>query len=86
MLPTRHPRREDPDAIIREILNGMPDADDTVVIPDREEAICWALDHAQDGDVVVLCGKGHESYQEIDGEKRHMDEREIVSDYMKKHP
>ena len=85
VVTSDNPRSEDPDAIIREILGGMCDAKCAVVIRDRTEAICWALDHGQDGDVIVLCGKGHEAYQEIDGEKRPMDEREIVSDYMKKH-
>ena len=47
------------------------------------EAIRWALDHARPGDVIVLCGKGHETYQEVGHEKRHMDEREIVAEYLK---
>ena len=46
------------------------------------EAIHWALDHAQSGDVIALCGKGHETYQEINHVKHHMDEREIVADYL----
>ena len=54
------------------------------VIEDRVEAIHWALDHARAGDVIVLCGKGHETYQEVGHEKRHMDEREIVADYLRK--
>ena len=39
------------------------------------------MDHAQPGDVIALCGKGHETYQEVCGEKRHMDERELVAAY-----
>ena len=42
------------------------------------------MDHAQAGDVIVLCGKGHETYQEVGHVKHHMDEREIVADYLKK--
>ncbi len=53
-----------------------------VVITDRVEAIHYAMDHAQKDDVIVLCGKGHETYQEVNHEKRHMDEREIVADYL----
>ena len=45
------------------------------------EAIRWAMDHAQPGDVIVLCGKGHETYQEVNHVKHHMDEREIVAEY-----
>ena len=53
-----------------------------VVVEDRIEAIHWAMDHAQPGDVIVLCGKGHETYQEVNHVKHHMDEREIVADYL----
>ena len=49
------------------------------VIPDRREAIAWAISHHEPGDVIVLAGKGHETYQEINGVKHHMDEREIVA-------
>ena len=54
-----------------------------VVVEDRVEAIHYCLDHALTGDVIVLCGKGHETYQEIDHVKHHMDEREIVAEYLK---
>lgn len=52
------------------------------VICDRVEAIHWAMDHAQPGDVIALCGKGHETYQEVNHEKHHMDEREIVAEHL----
>ena len=55
------------------------------VVEDRVEAIHWAMDHAQAGDVIVLCGKGHETYQEVGHEKRHLDEREVVADYIAEH-
>ena len=44
--------------------------------------IHYCLDHAQPGDVIALCGKGHETYQEINHVKHHMDEREIVAQYL----
>lgn len=53
------------------------------VMENRVEAIHWAMDQAQPGDVIVLCGKGHETYQEINHVKYHMDEREIVAEYLK---
>lgn len=53
------------------------------VIVDRPEAIHWALAHAQKDDIIVLMGKGHETYQEVNHVKHHMDEREIVADYFK---
>ena len=49
-----------------------------VEIPDRKEAIAYAIHHGEPGDIVVLAGKGHEDYQEIKGKKYPMDER--VSD------
>ena len=52
------------------------------VIDDRVEAIHWALDNAMAGDVILLAGKGHEDYQIIGHEKHHMDEREIVAEYL----
>ena len=85
VVTSDNPRSEDPDKIIEEILAGMSGPAEPVVIENRIDAIAWALDHAQRGDVVVLCGKGHETYQEIRSEKYHLDEREIVSEYMKNH-
>ena len=55
------------------------------VIENRREAIRQAMEMAVGGDIVVLAGKGHETYQEIRSEKCHLDEREIVSEYMKNH-
>ena len=48
--------------------------------PDRRRAIAWALEQGQPGDVIVLAGKGHETYQEVNGVQLPMDEREIVRD------
>ncbi len=84
VVTSDNPRSEDPMAIINDILPGLAGSDTPyVVIPDREEAIAYAMDHAQSGDVIVLCGKGHETYQEIGGVKRHMDEREIVAAHLR---
>lgn len=77
-----NPRTEDPKAILADILTGAADRETPhTVIPDRREAIRWALAHAQPGDTVVLAGKGHETYQEIDGVQHHMDEREEIAAY-----
>lgn len=83
VVTTDNPRTERPGAIIEDILEGMKERKTPyIVIEDRVEAIHWALDHAQPGDVIVLCGKGHETYQEVNHVKHHMDEREIVADYL----
>ena len=51
------------------------------VEPDRRAAIAWALEQGRPGDVIVLAGKGHETYQEINGVRHHLDEREVVAEY-----
>ncbi len=83
IVTSDNPRTEEPEAIIREILAGMEGtATPYVAIENRIEAIHYALDHARRGDVVVLAGKGHETYQVIGHEKRHLDEREVVAAYV----
>jgi len=83
VVTTDNPRTEQPADIIADILPGMEGYDTPyVVVEDRIEAIHWAMDHAEAGDVIVLCGKGHETYQEINHVKHHMDEREIVAEYL----
>ena len=84
VVTSDNPRTEDPDAIIQDILAGMEGCRTPyVAITDRVQAIRYAMDHARPGDVIVLCGKGHETYQVVGTEKRHMDEREIVAEYLK---
>ncbi len=84
VVTTDNPRTERPGDIIADILPGLAGSDTPyVVVEDRVEAIHYCLDHALTGDVIVLCGKGHETYQEIDHVKHHMDEREIVAEYLK---
>lgn len=70
--------------IIEDIKAGMRRTDGKyVVIPDRREAIRYCMEHAEDADIVVLAGKGHEDYQEIEGVKHHFDEREVVADIIR---
>ena len=57
-----------------------------VTVPDRKEAIKYCMEHAEDGDIIVLAGKGHEDYQEIKGIKQPMDERELIADIIKENP
>ena len=83
VVTSDNPRTEKPGDIIADILPGLEGSDTPhVVIEDRVEAIHWIMDHAQPGDVIALCGKGHETYQEINHVKHHMDEREIVAEYL----
>ena len=85
IVTSDNPRTEDPEAIISDILAGMEHTDTPrEVICSRPEAIEWAIRSHRPGDVIVLAGKGHEDYQIVGHEKRHMDEREIVADILRK--
>ena len=85
IITSDNPRTEEPQAIIDDIKIGMLKTEgDYVEICDRREAIAYAIHHAKRGDVIVLAGKGHEDYQEINGVKYDMDERVIIADILKK--
>ena len=79
IVTSDNPRSEDPQAIIDDILAGMDGKTKRQVIPDRREAIAWAVKNAKKDDIIVLMGKGQETYQEIGGQKLHLDEREEVA-------
>lgn len=82
VITSDNPRNEKPREIIDEIIPGTFGFDvPTHIITDRKKAIGFALKIAEPGDVVVLMGKGHETYQEIEGKKVHLDEREVVAEY-----
>ena len=83
IVTSDNPRTEDPAAIIADILPGLADSETPhVTVENRVEAIHYAIDHARSGDVIVLAGKGHEDYQEINHVKHHLDEREVVAEYL----
>ena len=74
-------RFEDVMDIIEDIKTGIHKTDGKyVVVPNRKDAIRYCMQNAQDGDIIVLAGKGHEDYQEIKGVKYHMDERELIAE------
>ncbi len=87
IVTSDNPRFEEPMDIIADIIVGVEKADGAyVTIPDRKDAIEYAIKNAKDGDVIILAGKGHEDYQEIAGVKHHMDERELIADILAEHP
>ena len=74
-------RFEDVMDIIEDIKTGIHKTDGKyVVVPNRKDAIRYCMENAEDGDIIVLAGKGHEDYQEIKGVKYHMDERELIAE------
>ena len=83
IITSDNPRFEEPQDIIEDIKVGMRKTDGAYVeICDRKEAIRYAIEHGQEGDIIVLAGKGHEDYQEIKGVKYPMDERDLIRDIL----
>jgi len=83
IITSDNPRTEAPMAIIEDILKGVnSELGEYIVMEDRRAAIRYAMDIAKKDDIIVLAGKGHETYQEINGVKYHLDEREEVADHL----
>jgi len=79
VVTSDNPRTEDPHQIIEQILAGIPDKRNCVVVENRRQAIREAMAMAKKDDIIVLCGKGHETYQILGTKKTHLDEREEVA-------
>ncbi len=84
ILTSDNPRREDPDAILADMKAGLEPGARALSITDRREAIRAAVALAHGGDIILIAGKGHENYQEINGVKNHFDDKEEVTNLMKR--
>ncbi len=83
VITSDNPRFEEPLDIIADIRTGISRTGGSFIeIPDRKEAIAWAIHNGQPGDIIILAGKGHEDYQEIRGVKYPMDERDLIRDIL----
>ena len=84
ILTSDNPRNEEPEAIIAEMLRGveMHHSKKVLAIVNRLEAIKTACALAKPGDIILVAGKGHETYQEIRGERTHFDDREILREIL----
>lgn len=83
IVTSDNPRFENPDDIINDILTTLKKTKGKyITIPDRKEAIKYAIDNSEEGDIILLLGKGHEDYQEIEGVKHHFDDRETVEEIL----
>jgi UDP-N-acetylmuramoyl-L-alanyl-D-glutamate--2,6-diaminopimelate ligase len=82
IVTSDNPRSEDPEAIIEEIVAGMPGEPETE--PDREAAIAAALERAGEGDIVVIAGKGHEQGQEFADRVVPFDDREVAREALRR--
>ena len=80
IITSDNPDNEPPEDVIRDIAGHMADGAPYTCITDRREAIYAAVKMAEDGDIVLFAGKGHEDYQLINGKKEHFVEREIIKE------
>jgi UDP-N-acetylmuramoyl-L-alanyl-D-glutamate--2,6-diaminopimelate ligase len=85
ILTSDNPRSEDPDAIIKEMQQGVDTVNKkkTISITDRSEAIKTACSYAKPGDIILIAGKGHEKYQEIKGVKHPFDDLQVLQENLK---
>lgn len=83
IVTTDSPRHEDPQQTIDDVAAGIPDDTPYEEYVDRAKAVFRALEIAEYGDIVALCGKGHEDYQAIGDEYLHFDERELVEEFFR---
>ncbi|MBK8552724.1 MAG: UDP-N-acetylmuramoyl-L-alanyl-D-glutamate--2,6-diaminopimelate ligase [Ignavibacteria bacterium] len=81
IITSDNPRFEDPMEIISEIISGIKTKNNYEVIENREDAIKRGIELSKEGDIVLICGKGHETYQEVKGVKSHFDDKEIAGKY-----
>ena len=83
IVTSDNPRTENPGEIIKDILPGVEKhSTPYAVVENRREAIAYAVENAKSGDVILLAGKGHETYQIIGTEKTHFDEREVLAELL----
>ncbi len=78
IITSDNPRKENPMDIIDEIKTGVPDNTEFIIEPDREKAIKTASKLAKKGDLILVAGKGHETYQDINGKLFDFDDRQII--------
>lgn len=84
VVTSDNPRSENPSLIIDDILEGMKDTKTPYeIVENRKEAIAWAMKNAQKDDIILLAGKGHETYQILPTGTIHFDEREVVAEVLK---
>ena len=79
VITTDNSRSESPESIAKDIIDGLQNRELAVAIADREEAIRHCLEHAQEGDIIIVAGKGHEDYQIIGDKKTNYNERAVVA-------
>jgi UDP-N-acetylmuramoyl-L-alanyl-D-glutamate--2,6-diaminopimelate ligase len=83
IVTSDNPRSENPFSIIKDIESGITKKN-YKVIENREEAIAYAVQNSEDNSVILIAGKGHENYQEINGVRNHFSDKETAEKYLSK--
>ena len=81
-LTSDNPRSEKPEDIIGDILAGLRGKENVHIVPDRRRAIEMAIEGLEEGEILLVLGKGDESWQEIDGERYPFDDREVIREIL----
>ena len=84
VITSDNPRTEEPDAILADIVEGLPDGASYDLIQDRRAAIAHSIELAKAGDLIAIAGKGHEPYQEINGVRFDFDDREVAGEFLER--
>lgn len=82
IITSDNPRFENPLDIINEIISGIDTKKNYEVIENRDEAIKRGIEMSKDGDIILICGKGHETYQEVNGIRTYFNDKEVVGKYL----
>lgn len=82
IVTSDNPRTENPDLIITDILDGFESLDSVKSITNRKEAIQRAITEASENEIILIAGKGHEDYQEVNGKRHHFDDREVAREFL----
>lgn len=84
VITSDNPRTEDPQMIVDEIAHGISNSSNVIQLVNREEAIAYALNKADEHDVILIAGKGHEAYQQIGTIKHTFSDQDVVKKLIQK--
>lgn len=84
VITSHLPRVADRQPVVRDVVRGFTQPESAIVMLDRHSAIGWAIEQAEPGDCVLIAGRGHETYQVVDGERHEFDDREVAREWLRR--